>query len=164
MTKHDIISGAQLATRAALAAGVSIALARLLQLEYPIYALVAAVIVTDFSPAETRKLGLHRLLATVIGAVCGGVLRSILEPSAWAIGIGILVAMLVCQGRLKGSAKVAGYISGIVMLEHGENTAMYAVYRFVETAIGIGVAWAISFVPRLIRLEEPAAGDDPKGS
>lgn len=155
MLKHEVISGVQLAVRAALAAGVSIGLARLLQLEYPIYALVAAVIVTDFSPLETRRLGLLRLIATVIGAVIGGALRSVLEPSAWAIGLGILLAMAVCQGRLKGSAKVAGYISGIVMLDHGENVAVYAVYRFVETAIGIGVAWAISFVPRLIRIEEP---------
>lgn len=156
MVKHNMISGVQLAARAALAAGVSIGLARLLQLEYPIYALVAAVIVTDFSPGETRRLGLLRLIATVIGAVCGGVLRSVLGPSAWAIGIGILLAMAVCQGRLKGSAKVAGYISGIVMLDHGESPAIYAAYRFVETAIGIGVAWAISFVPRLIRIEESA--------
>jgi uncharacterized membrane protein YgaE (UPF0421/DUF939 family) len=157
VTRHELLSGAQLAARAAVAAALSIALARTLRLEYPIYALVAAVIVTDFSPAETRRLGWLRMIATVIGAVVGGMLRYVLEPSAWAIGVGILVAMVVCQGRLKGSAKVAGYISGIVMLEHGENPASYAVYRFVETALGIGVAWVISFVPRLIRLEEPPA-------
>ena len=50
------------------------------------------------------------------------------------------------------------------MLEHGANTAMYAVYRFVETALGIGAAWLISFVPRLIRLEESAEEDAPQRS
>ncbi len=160
MTRYEAIQGLQLAVRASLAAGVAIALAQLLQLEYPLYALVAAVIVTDFSPAETRRLGVLRLIATVIGAVCGGVLRTFLEPSAWAIGLGILLAMSVCQGPLRNSARVAGYISGIVMLEHGENTALYAFYRFVETALGIGVAWAISFVPRLIHLEPPKESTD----
>lgn len=148
--------------RAALGAGVSIALAQLLQLEYPIYALVAAVIVTDFSPAETRRLGLLRLLATVVGAVVGGLLRYLLEPSAWTIGVAILAAMVMCQGRLKSSAKVAGYISGIVMLEYGDHPGTYAVYRFLETALGIGVAWLISFVPRLIRFEEPTANSGGK--
>jgi len=157
-----MLSGVPLAVRAALGAGIAIGLARLLQLEYPIYALVAAVIVTDFSPAETRKLGLLRLIATVIGAVIGGLLRAVLEPSAWAIGLGILVAMVLCQGRLKGSAKVAGYISGIVMLEHGEATWAYAVYRFIETAIGVGVAWLISFVPRLTHMNEPG-GEEKSG-
>lgn len=160
MRRYEFVQGMQLALRASIAAGVAIALARLLRLDYPLYALVAAVIVTDFSPEETRRLGLLRLIATVIGAACGGVLRTFLEPSAGAIGLGILLAMAMCQGRMKGSAKVAGYISGIVMSEHGENTALYAVYRFVETALGIGVAWLVSFVPRIIRMDEPAAETD----
>jgi len=156
VNKREFINGLQLATRAGVGAGISVGLAWLLNLDYPIYAMLAAVIVTDFSPAETRKLGVQRMAATVIGAVCGGVLRSFLDPSAWAIGLSILLAMVICQqSRVRNGAKVAGYISAIVMLEHGGNAAEYAFYRFIETALGIGVAWAISFVPRLIRFPEP---------
>ncbi len=161
LKKQPFTSGAQLATRASLAAAVSVAIATALGLPYPIYALIAAVIVTDFAPAQTRRLGFQRLIATIIGAACGGLLRSVVEPAAWSIGLGILLAMVVCQqSRAPEGAKAAGYISGIIMLAHGENTWSYAAYRFLETMLGITVAWAISFIPRLIRTEEDVNDED----
>ena len=50
-----------LALRAAFGSGLSVALAQVCKLEYPIYALIAAVIVTDFSSVKTRELGLQRI-------------------------------------------------------------------------------------------------------
>jgi uncharacterized membrane protein YccC len=46
--------------------------------------------------------------------------------------------------------KVAGYICGIVLLEHATEPHSYAFLRFLETVIGVLVAWAISYVPKLI--------------
>lgn len=159
-SKQAFISGAQLAARASLAAALSIGIATAFRLPYPIYALIAAVIVTDFEPSQTRRLGFQRLIATIIGAVCGALLRSVLEPTAWSIGLGILVAMVVCQqSRAPEGAKSAGFISGIIMLDVGANTWSYALFRFIETVLGISVAWAISFVPRLIRFEQSTNGE-----
>jgi len=159
------VNGLQLALRASVGAGVSIGLAQLFRLEYPIYALVAAVLVTDFSPAQTSKLGVQRIGATVVGAVCGAIIRLGLAPDPWTIGLSILVAMSICHvARLAGGAKVAGYIAGIVVLSHGDQPWVYAFYRLIETALGIGVAWIISFVPRLIRMEDPGMADPEKKS
>ncbi len=144
-----------LALRAAFGSGLSVALAQVCKLEYPIYALIAAVIVTDFSSVKTRELGLQRIAGTVVGATCGAVLQSILQPSAWAIGVGILVAMLICNfSSVRGGAKIAGYICGIVMLAHGPKPWSYALFRLIETGLGIGVAWLISLVPSLVRINE----------
>lgn len=137
-----------------MAAGLSLALARVLNLEYPIYAFIAAVIVTDLSPAQTSRLGWRRLVATVVGASCGAALSGSLPPGSWTIALGVLIAMLVCSLlRMQEGAKVAGYICGIVMLSYGAEPWLYAFYRLLETALGIGVAWVISLVPKLVRLD-----------
>jgi uncharacterized membrane protein YgaE (UPF0421/DUF939 family) len=134
---------------------LSIALARLCRFEFPIYALIAVVIVTDLSPSRTSKLGLQRIVATVAGATCGATLRQVFQPSGWAIGLGILVAMLICHiSRVNHGGKVAGYICRIAVVAHGTHPWSYAVLRFTETVLGIGVAWLISFVPKVIQIDE----------
>jgi uncharacterized membrane protein YgaE (UPF0421/DUF939 family) len=100
-----LVPGLQLSVRAALGAGLSVAIAQLMRLHYPLYALIAAVIVTDLSPLQTRKLGLWRLVGTVLGAAIGGVLSPLLPPTPWAFGLGILAAMFLSHLlRLHGAA------------------------------------------------------------
>lgn len=155
-----ITTGTQLALRAAAAAASSVAVARLCRFDRPIYALIAAVIVTDLSWSKTSKLGLQRLAATVLGAGCGAALSSLLPASWWAIGLSILIAVSVCQLlRLSEGAKVAGYICGIVMLAHNTQPWSYALSRLAETAIGIGMAWLVSFVPKLVHIDEAGCRD-----
>lgn len=140
----------RLALRAALGAGVALALATWFGLEHPLYAFLAAVIVTDLSPATTRQLGWRRFIATIVGASCGAVLSLVLPPNPLGIGVGVFTAMLLCAlVRMQEGAKVGGYICGIVILTHSGDAWSYAAYRFIETVIGIAVAWAISLVPHL---------------
>jgi uncharacterized membrane protein YgaE (UPF0421/DUF939 family) len=49
-------------------AGLAVAIAELLRLQYPLYALIGAVIVSDLSPSQTRQLGLRRLAGSALGA------------------------------------------------------------------------------------------------
>jgi uncharacterized membrane protein YgaE (UPF0421/DUF939 family) len=159
MDFKPLMSGFQLALRAAVGAGASIAIARALKLEHPIYAFLAAVIVTDLLPSQSRHLGLRRLLATVLGAACGATLGPMLGAGPWAVGLGVMAAMLLSQfAGARDAAKVAGYICGIVVLDHSAEPWHYAFYRLIETALGVLVAWAISYVPKLIRMEEPEKG------
>ena len=150
------IGGVQLAIRASVAAGLSIAVAQLFKLEHPIYAFLAAVIVTDLSPSQSRRLGLHRIVATVVGAVCGAALSQVLPPGAWAIGLSILLAMISCQLlQCPEGAKVAGFTCAIVVLEHSPEPWLSACFRLIETALGVVAALLVSYVPKLIRIDEP---------
>jgi uncharacterized membrane protein YgaE (UPF0421/DUF939 family) len=156
MIHRPLVSGLQLALRASVAAGVAIALAQLLGLSHPLYAFLAAVIVTDLAPSQSRKLALHRLVATAVGAVCGALLTPLLPAGPLAIGVSILIAMLACQlVRVPEAAKVAGFICGIVVLENSVDPWLSAFGRFVETTLGVVVALLVSYVPKLIKLDEP---------
>ena len=76
----------QLALRSAVAAVLSLLAALWLGLQYPIYAFIAAVIVTDLKPGMSQTLGLRRIGATLVGAICGASLTFLLPGSAWSVG------------------------------------------------------------------------------
>lgn len=148
---HISLPATQLGLRAGVAGGVATWAAQVLGMEHPIYAFIGVVIVTDLSPALSWRLGLRRILATAVGSVCGAVLSQLLGSGPGAVGASVIVAMLI--GYLLGAqdaAKVAGYICGIVVLDHSAEPWIYAAQRFGETGLGVGVAWAVSYLPKLI--------------
>ncbi len=147
--------GIQLSLRAAVAAGLAVAVAHLLRFEMIIYAMIGAVIVSDLSPAKTRQLGLQRLAGSVLGATVGALGSQFLPASAWSIGLCVFTAMLLSHlVRLQDAAKLSGYLSGIVMLGYADNAWHYAFDRLLETSLGVAAAILVSFVPKLVRLED----------
>ncbi|MBF5043111.1 MULTISPECIES: aromatic acid exporter family protein [Myxococcaceae] len=142
----------QLSVRASSAAALGIAVSHLLRLEIPMHAVLTAVLVTDLDPRRTQAVGLPRLVGTVIGAGLGALLCALLPPGTLRVGLGILLAMLLTFAlHLKGSAKVAGYVCGIVLLNFGHNPWWYATHRLAETMVGVVMAVLVSFVPKLLR-------------
>jgi uncharacterized membrane protein YgaE (UPF0421/DUF939 family) len=81
-----------------VSATLAYSIAQALKLDYPIFALAAAVIATDLTPARSRELGFRRLVATAIGGLSGALAASMNLLGIWAVGPSILIAMLICQG------------------------------------------------------------------
>ncbi len=157
--KPAIVTALQVSTRAGVAAGFAVVVSRWVDLEFPIYALIAAIIVTDLSPTSTRELGLQRLVGTVLGAAVGAVVSVATTPATHSapltIASGVLVAMVLTYAiRMPAAAKLAGYTCGIVLLNFNDHPWSYATYRFVETLIGITTAVIMSFIPALIAVDD----------
>src|SRR5436305_3059583 len=105
------IAAFQLSLRAASAAAFAIALGELLRLQFPVYAMISAVVVTDLQPSKTRELAIPRLVGTVLGATLGATICAALRPNAFEVGIGIFAAMFLSHLlRLRDAGRVAGYV------------------------------------------------------
>ena len=155
------ITALQLSLRAALAAGLAVAISEFLDLQYPLLALLAAVIVMDLSPSKTQRLALQRLAGTLLGATLGAILAAYLPGGPLATGFAIFAAMLVSHVVLvREATKLAGYVCGIVVLAHGEQPWSYALYRSIETLLGVAMAVLVSMVPKLLGVEIPDEGSD----
>ena len=153
------ITALQLSIRAATAGGLAVGIAQWLKLPFPVYALIAAVIVIDLSPAKTLQMALQRMAGTLIGATVGAVLSYSLPPGPVEIGVSVVSAMLLSYvANAQGGAKLAGYVAGIAVMSYGANPWSYAVYRAIETFLGIAMAVLVSVVPKLLRVE----ADEPE--
>lgn len=74
--------------------------------------------------------------------------------------VSILTAMLLSYVvHLQAAAKLAGYVCGIIVLAHCAHPWSYAVYRVIETFLGIAMAVLVSLVPKLMRVEIPDEAD-----
>ena len=152
--RQSWVSGLQLPVRAGVAAGLAVIAASLLHLRFPLYAMIGAIIVTELSSAETRRLGKSRLLATIVGAAIGALLAMSSQAGPVMIALGTAGAMFLMHGLgLAGGARVAGYVCGIVLLEHHDSAWTYAGLRVIETVHGIAAALLVSVVPKLLKAE-----------
>jgi uncharacterized membrane protein YgaE (UPF0421/DUF939 family) len=133
--------GLQIGLRAALASLLAALVAFRLGMDYPIYAVIAAIVVTDPSPEVTRRMGFTRLLGNGMGAVLGAIIATYLGHSPFVMAGGVLFSILLCDLiGLKDAQKITAYITGIVILFHGDTPWAYAKDRFIETTIGLAFA------------------------
>ena len=151
IARPGAVASLQLAARASAAAGLAMVVVGALGSESPLYAVIAAVIVTDLSPARTRALAMPRVAGTLVGAALGAALAPVLVTSVWSVAFAILAAMLAAQlAGLRDATRLAGYVCAIVLLEHRTEPWDYALNRTVETLVGIAAAVLVSFVPKLL--------------
>jgi len=154
---RPVIPGLQLAFRAATAGALAFALAQYLGMEHPVYAFITAVLVTDLSAAQTRKLAFPRLLGTVAGAVVGALGSEVLGPApAWICLVTFGAMFATYLVGLEKAVRVAGYVCGVVMINYSGDAWFYAYHRSLETTFGIALAVAVSYVPKLL----PSYEDD----
>jgi uncharacterized membrane protein YccC len=134
------------AIRTAVAATVSVIIARLVQMPEAYWAAIATLVVMQSTLGATLTLSIERIVATAVGASVGALEANFFGANlvAFAFAI-ILTGLLSIAFRLEKTAyRYASITLAIVVLIPRSNPPWgTALHRFIEVSVGIIVALAV---------------------
>ena len=126
----------------------------------PAFACIGAIFGMGTDMADSRKHGGNRFFGTIIGGILGIALFRVYlmirpqgGPSMWLVPltfVGVVLLMLLCQVFWEGGLQPGGVVLCILLFNTPVDTYVaYAVNRIIDTAVGVVIAWGISyFFPR----------------
>jgi len=135
--------------RTAVAATVSLAVARLFGLPEAYWAAIATLVVMQSTLRATLSISIERIAATAVGALIGALLAGYFIGNILLFTTAIFVLGLLCAVfRMEKSAyRYASVTLAIIMLIPRSNPAwIVALHRFFEVSVGILVALAVTAV------------------
>ncbi len=135
--------------RTAVAAVVSLLVARLFRLPEAYWASVSTLIVMQSTVGAALPISAQRFAGTAIGVIVGGLAAAYFPGNALVFGIAVLLLGILCAGfRVERSAyRYASVAVAIIMLVPRTNKAwVIALHRFVEVSIGIAVGLVLSAI------------------
>lgn len=137
------------AARTAVAAVVSLLVARLFQLPEAYWAAITTLIVMQSSLGAALPISAQRLAGTAVCAAFGALLGAYFPGNVLVFGAGVFLIGILCAAfRVERSAyRYASITLAIVMLIARSNSKwVIALHRFFEVSIGIAVGLAITAV------------------
>jgi uncharacterized membrane protein YgaE (UPF0421/DUF939 family) len=129
--------------RTALAAVVSLLIARLFRLPESYWAPITTLVIVQSSLGAALKVSWQRLAGTALGAAVGAISASYFGDHAAVFAVGVFVLGLLCAlARLdKSGYRFAGITLAIVLLiPRATPPWETGLHRFAEVCIGIVVA------------------------
>src|SRR6184192_89799 len=141
--------------RTAIAATISLAVARLFGLPEAYWAAIATLVVMQSTLGATLLVSVERIVATALGALAGALLANyftgnLLVFAGAVFGLGLLCAAFRME---KSAYRYASITLAIIVLIPRSNAAwIIALHRFFEVSVGIVVALALAAVWRSIDL------------
>ena len=123
----------------------------------PAFACIGAIFGMGSDMEDSRKNGGNRLFGTLIGGLLGMLLfriSLIFKPDGaytlWLVPltfIGTVILIVLCQMVWVGGVQPGGVVLCILLFNTPvESYVSYALYRILDTTIGVLVAWAVSYV------------------
>jgi uncharacterized membrane protein YccC len=137
------------AVRTAVAAVVSLLVARLFRLPATYWAPITTLVITQSSLGAAFAVSSQRFVGTVLGAIVGGAAASYFGPHALVFGVCVFILGLLCAVTRSGPAayRFGGVTLAIVVLIPRSDSAwLVAFHRFAEVSIGIAVALLMAVV------------------
>ena len=135
--------------RTAIAATISLAVARLFGLPEAYWAAIATLVVMQSTLGATLLISVERIAATALGALAGALLANYFTGNLLVFAAAVFALGLLCAGfRMEKTAyRYASITLAIIVLIPRSNTAwIIALHRFFEVSVGIVVALALAAV------------------
>jgi uncharacterized membrane protein YgaE (UPF0421/DUF939 family) len=135
--------------RTALAAVVSVLVARLFRLPETYWAAVTTLVITQSSLGAALAVSWQRVIGTALGAGVGAIVAGYFAPNMLVFGITLFILGLLCAAvhSHRSAYRFAGVTLAIVLLVPRTASAWkVAFHRFAEVSIGIGVALILAMV------------------
>jgi uncharacterized membrane protein YgaE (UPF0421/DUF939 family) len=136
--------------RVALAAVLSLLLARMLRLAEFYWAPISTIVIL-LSTIDPLTLGWQRFVGTAVGAALGALIATFF-PRTWLVyGAGIFLSGILSSLLRIGSAYrfAAITLSIVLLINHDRPPWAVATHRFVEVSLGIAVALLFAQVWRV---------------
>ncbi|MDF2506141.1 aromatic acid exporter family protein [Clostridium sp.] len=121
---------------------------RLLNLEIPFYACIAAVISMQSSVTSSFHAGRNRMLGTLVGAATGLTFALIAPGNPILCGIGVMIVIFVTNFlKWNKSASIGCIVFSAIMTNlNGRSPVNYSVNRIIDTFVGIGIAVLVNYL------------------
>lgn len=135
------------AIRTAVAAMISVIIARLVQMPEAYWAAIATLVVMQSTLGATLTLSVERIVATAVGASVGALEANYFGANLIGFALAIfLVGLLSVAFRLeKTTYRYASItLTIIVLIPRSAAPWSIALHRFIEVSVGIVVALAVS--------------------
>jgi uncharacterized membrane protein YccC len=135
--------------RTAIAATISLAVARLFGLPEAYWAAIATLVVMQSTLGATLLISVERIAATALGALAGALLANYFTGNLLVFAAAVFVLGVLCAAfRMEKSAyRYASITLAIIVLIPRSNAAwVIALHRFFEVSVGIVVALALAAV------------------
>ena len=150
-TKKENLPSVAHAVRTAIAATLSVLLARLVGMPEAYWAVIAALVVMQSPLSSTVPLAIQRIVASAVGASLGAIESAYFGANLVAFALTIFVLGLISIAfRLErvGYSYAGMTLAIIVLIPHAEAPWIAAAHRFAEVSIGILVALSVVVVWR----------------
>jgi uncharacterized membrane protein YccC len=134
------------AIRTAVAATVSVIIARLVQMPEAYWAAIATLVVMQSTLGATLTLSIERIVATAVGASVGALEANYFRANLVAFAVAVFLAgLLSIAFRLEKTAYryASVTLTIIVLIPRSGAPWTIALHRFIEVSVGIMVALAV---------------------
>lgn len=130
-----------------LAITITIGLARLLKLQSPFFAGIAAMMAMQTSVSESFEKGKERVYGTVLGGIIALIFSIIAFDNILFISLGILIIIYISNiVGWKKSVQMSMIVFLSIMLNYEEgNRVAYVFNRILDTLVGLAIGTSINY-------------------